>query len=426
MRLVRVGGETSTVGTDLRAALASWGRGDAIVGGVAVLDLQPPGCPGPIDAVVIMPRGVLVIVGVDLPDPAVRLDAPLSGQWTTDGWPLVRPDGATNPAAEALAATSAVTALLQAERTEPVPVGTVVAIGPYVSQVSQPTPDLMRGVRILHPEPRNLMTAAKELATHTRTCTVAEVRQILAAVHPDGADAADLGTAELVAEGFVDTAARDAAAMTTFIPRTVLAGHHGKHEGDEPARGLRWLPIVAAILIAILLATGIAVAISSANKGSADRPESSTNQIPVDGVAFTAKGSAEHTDCAAHAFGDVKTWLEKNGCARLIRARFEATSDGKPVAVVVSVLRFTKSTSATELRAVADRPGAGGIADQAAEGVAWPGPHQPTFESAAYASGREGSSLKLVQAVWLDKKSDPDDPILKSVVTKALQLSLAG
>lgn len=424
MRLVRVGRDTSTVGTDLRAALASWGRGDAIVGGVAVLDVRPPGCPSPIDAIVILPRGVLVMVGVDLPDPAVRLDAPLGGQWTTDGWPLVRPDGAKNPAAEALEATAAVTALLLAARTEPVSVGTVVAIGPYVSQVSQPTADLMRGVRILHPEPRNLMTAAKELATHTRTSSVEEVRQILAAVHPDGPE---IDTADLVAEGFVDTVARDAAATTTFISRSALAAHHAKHEGEEASRGLRWLPIVAAILIAILLATGIAVAISSA-KGSAGKngSDGSTTETPVDGVPFSAKGSVEHTDCAAHAIGDVKTWLEKNGCARLIRARFEATADGRPVAVLVSVLRFTKSASATELRAVADKPGAGGIVDQAAEGVDWPGSRKPTFESAAYASGREGNSLKLVQAVWLDKPSSPDDPALKTVVAKALQLTLAG
>lgn len=424
MRLVRVGRDTSTVGTDLRAALASWGRGDAIVGGVAVLDVQPPGCPSPIDAIVILPRGVLVMVGVDLPDPAVRLDAPLGGQWTTDGWPLVRPDGAKNPAAEALEATAAVTALLLAARTEPVSVGTVVAIGPYVSQVSQPTADLMRGVRILHPEPRNLMTATKELATHTRTSSVDEVRQILAAVHPGGPE---IDTADLVAEGFIDTVARDAAATTTFISRSALAAHHAKHEGEEASRGLRWLPIVAAILVAILLATGIAVAISSA-KGSAGRngSDGATSETPVDGVPFSAKGSAEHTDCAAHAIGDVKTWLERNGCARLIRARFEATADGRPVAVLVSVLRFTKSASATELHAVADKPGSGGIVDQGAEGVDWPGSRKPTFESAAYASGREGNSVKLVQAVWLDKPSSPDDPALKTVVAKALQLTLAG
>ena len=50
----------------------------------------------------VLPRGVLVIAGVDLPDPAMRLDAPLTGAWKTDGWPLVRPgDRAPNPAAEA-------------------------------------------------------------------------------------------------------------------------------------------------------------------------------------------------------------------------------------------------------------------------------------------------------------------------------------
>ncbi|CRK55630.1 hypothetical protein [Alloactinosynnema sp. L-07] len=419
MRLVRIGDATSAVGKDLRAALVSWGRGDEVVGGIALLGVQPPGSDQPIDAVVVLPRGVLVIVGVDLPDPAVRLDAPLGGQWKTDGWPLVRPDGATNPAAEALAATAAVTGLLQAGRVEPVPVSTVVAIGPYVSQVSQPTADLVRGVRILHPEPMNLLTAARELATHPRPCTVAEAGRILAALHPTGPDLGDLA-----AEGFPHAAA---AATTTLIPRVVDGPAAPKPVAAPKQGGLRWLPIIAAILVAILLITGIAVAISSASDSGHQRDPDGNRPgpVPVDGVGFTARGSAEHTDCAAHAFGDVRGWLEANGCARLIRARFEATSDGKHAAVLVSVLRFSSSSSATELRTVADRSGGGGVADQAAEGVAWPGDRKPTFESAAYASGREGNSLKLVQAVWLDQPSAPDDPALKEIVTKALQLSLA-
>jgi len=65
----------------VRAALASWGRGSTVVGGVALIGCQPDGCDGPVDAVVVLPRGVLVVLGVDLPDPAVRLDAPLAGQW---------------------------------------------------------------------------------------------------------------------------------------------------------------------------------------------------------------------------------------------------------------------------------------------------------------------------------------------------------
>ncbi|WP_436495506.1 hypothetical protein [Actinokineospora sp. HUAS TT18] len=422
MRLVRIGDPTSAVGKDLRAALVSWGRGDEVVGGIALVDVKPPGYDRPIDAVVVLPRGVLVIVGVDLPDPAVRLDAPLGGQWKTDGWPLVRPDGATNPAAEALAATAAVTELLQESRVEPVPVSTVVAIGPFVSQVSQPTADLMRGVRILHPEPMNLLNAARELATHPRPCTAAEAARILSALRPGGSGP---DHAELAAEGFPREVA---AAATALIPRIVDSPAAPKPEPAGKSGGVRWLPIAAAILVAILLITGIAVAISSASDSGRQRDPDGNRPgpVPVDGVGFTARGTAEHTDCAAHAFGDVRGWLEANGCARLIRARFEAGVDGKHAAVVVSVLRFNSSSSAAELRAVADRPGAGGVADQAAEGVAWPDGKKPTFESAAYASGREGNSLKLVQAVWLDQPSNADDPKLKEIAAKALQLSLVG
>jgi hypothetical protein len=393
-----------------------------VVGGIALLDVHPPDCPAPIDAVVILPRGVLVIVGVTLPDPAVRMDAPLAGQWTTDGWPLVRPDGAMNPAAEALAATAAVTARLEAQRMEPVPVGTVIAIAPFVSQVSQPTADLMRGVRILHPEPMNLLTAARELATHSRPCTVAEVQRILAAVHPG----LDLDATELAAEGFQET--HDSATSTTLIPRIVDGRAPAKPAATTESGRLRWLPIVAALLIAALLITGIAVALGSGNDSSDEQrgPDGTNAPAPADDVAFAAKGSAEHTDCAEHAFGDIRGWLQANGCARLIRARFEATADGKHAAVLVSVLRFTKSTSATELRAVAERPGSGGIVDQAAEGVAWPGEAKPAFDSAAHANGREGSSLKLVQAVWLDQPTNQDDPAIKTIIGKALQISVAG
>ena len=81
MRLIRLGDGSSEVGVDVRAALASWGRGDGVVGGVALTGARPPDCPRPVDAIVVLPRGILGGVGVDLPDPAVRLDAPLAGQW---------------------------------------------------------------------------------------------------------------------------------------------------------------------------------------------------------------------------------------------------------------------------------------------------------------------------------------------------------
>ncbi|HWO61319.1 MAG TPA: hypothetical protein VNO31_14920, partial [Umezawaea sp.] len=84
VRLIRLGSVPTEVGADVRAALSTWGVGDAVLGGVALLGVQPPGSPKAVDAVVVLPRGVVVVVGVDLPDPAVRLEAPLTGQWRID------------------------------------------------------------------------------------------------------------------------------------------------------------------------------------------------------------------------------------------------------------------------------------------------------------------------------------------------------
>jgi hypothetical protein len=67
--------------------------------------------------------------------------------------------------------------------------------------------------------------------------------------------------------------------------------------------------------------------------------------------------------------------------------------------------------------------GSGAIVDAAAEGKPWPGTRKPSFESAAYASGREGNSLKLVQAVWIGSPSSPEDADLVQLANAALDLS---
>lgn len=437
MRLVRLGATTSQVGDDVRAALASWGRGDTVVGGVALLGCQPPGCPSPVEAIVILPRGVLVIAGVDLPGAAVSLDAPLSGAWKTDGWPLVRPDGAVNPAVEAIKAADAVAKHLQTARVEPLPVGTVVAIGPYVSKVTQPTADLMRGVRILHPEPMNLITAAKELAVYERRCTIERAREVIAAL----SDQSTLATADLLSEGFSDVVSQDMSiASTNLIPRIT----------DEPrpsapprARrsGIRWLPIAAVALVGVLLIGGIVVAISSSSGDPAPPTATPTSsQAPGSGqqqpgtqaqpagtdAEFAAKGSLQDADCAARASGDVQVWLRANGCDRLVRARFQATTGGRKAAVLVASLAFPTEALATQFRATADTPGAGGILDAPADATPWPEGITPSFQSAAYASGVSGTTARTVQAVWLDGGSSVDDPTLIAVARRALDIDMPG
>lgn len=427
MRLIRLGAESSEVGADVRAALASWGRGEGVVGGVALLGCRPADT-GPVDAIMLLPRGLLVVVGVDLPDPAVKLEAPLTAQWKTDGWPLTRPDGAVNPATEVLAVVEKVTEHLQHAHLEPLPIATVIAVGPYVSTVEQPTADLLRGIRVLHPEPMTLLTAARELATHPRPCTVAQARAVLDALEPDNTTIADL---DLGTEGFPETAEPDLSALSTLvIPRITPP------KTDRPTRPaggsgggsrLRWLPVGAAILVAMLLLTGIVFAVASAGDAdSTDAPDKDTKQsgaVEAGGVTFVPKGNSTDSDCAEHAYGDVQVYLQKNHCDELVRMRFESTSDGKTAAVLMSVLRFQQSASATELNQVADKPGSGAIVDAASEGKPWPGDHKPSFESAAYASGREGNSLKLVQVVWVGAPSSPDDAKLVKLANAALDLT---
>ncbi|HEY0449460.1 hypothetical protein [Actinophytocola sp.] len=432
MRLIRLGAATSEVGVDVRAALASWGPGDPVVGGIALAGAQPPDCPRPIDAIIVLPRGIIVVVGIDLPDPAVRLDAPLTAQWKTDGWPLVRRDGAVNPGIEALEAAGAISVHLERSRVEPLPLGTVVAVGPYVSQVQQPTSDLLRGVRVLHPEPMTLLTAARELAVHPRPCTVAQARGLLAALEPDNATVAAL---DLEAEGFTDTVKPDLGAeSTTVLPRVASqpsrAGTAGRSTpaGKRGGSQVRWLPVAAAVLVAMLLLTGIVYAMASssgdqASGGGTQTTRAQSSTVDINGVSFTPKGSVADTDCAAHAYGDVQVWLERNRCGELVRMRFESTSDDKTAAILVAVLRFPENALAGDLQQVADKPGSGAIVDASAEGRPWPGKRKPFFESAAYTSGREGNSLKLVQAVWIGAPSTPDDETLGKLAEAALDLS---
>ncbi|WP_018683049.1 hypothetical protein [Actinokineospora enzanensis] len=407
MRLVRVGEPTAEVGGTVRAALTSWGRGSTVAGGVALLGVRPPGFGSTVEAVLLLPRGVFVVIGVDLPDPAMRLSAPMTGPWRIDGWPLTRPDGPVNPADGALSATAAVADLVRAAQPRPLPVHTVVAVGPYVGEVDQPAEE--RGIRILHPEPMPLLAVTRDLATHSRACMLDEARRILFALHQGHG----LDDDDLVAEGFPDGLSPEAgAASTTILPRVP-----GGMARPEPRRRKRWLPVTIGVVVALLLVAGIAVAVAAD-----DSPM--TPARPASPPAFVPRGFVEQSDCAAHTDGAIHAWLERNGCAALLRGRFETTDQGKRAAVLVGVVRITGSTSATELMSVTTRPDAGGVLD--VEGVPWPGGLQPVFAGAARVSGQEGNSVKLAQAVWLDEPSRADDPLLREIASRALRLSLSG
>ncbi len=425
MRMVRLGDETSAVGADIRAALASWGRGEQVAGGIALLGCTPPDCPEAVDAILVLPRGLVVVVGVDLPDPAMRMDAPVGGQWKIDGWPLVREDGAVNPATEALTAAGAVARLLQAKRVEPMPIGTVIAVGPYVARVSQPSNDLARGIRILHPEPSTLLTATRELAVYERRCPANRANDVIAALAPD---LPALRIEELLAEGF-DTVSTTglAAASTMFIPRVPAAREPVPAPRTTPKK-YGWLPIGAAALVGALLLTGIVAAVlasggsSGSDPGAAPVPVVQQSSAAVDGIQYMSKGSAKDTECADRTFGDMQAWLQAHRCVQLVRTRYETTAGKGPVAVLVADLTFPDAVTAGEFRKLADTTGVGSVNDLSADGTPWPDGRKPIFDSAAYKTSQADLRVRIVQAVWMDKPSAAQDPLLVTSADRALKL----
>ncbi|MEU4670714.1 hypothetical protein AB0F91_22685 [Amycolatopsis sp. NPDC023774] len=200
MRLVRLGQQPSRVAEDVRAALASLGRGSTVIGGVALIGARPAGGERAVEAVVVLPKGVLIVIGVDLPDPALRLEAPLGGPWKADGWPLVHGDEAVNPATEALDLSAECERRIAELAPGSGPVGTIVAVGPYVETVDQPPADLAGPVRVLHPTPTTMLAATVSLATARSPRSLDQARALIGALAPDAPAMSD---EVLLGEGFV-------------------------------------------------------------------------------------------------------------------------------------------------------------------------------------------------------------------------------
>ncbi|MFJ7219826.1 hypothetical protein [Amycolatopsis sp. NPDC098790] len=198
MRLVRLERQQSRVADDVRAALASLGRGSTVIGGIALVGVGSV-TERPIEAVVLLPHGVIIVIGVDLPDPALRLEAPLGAEWKADGWPLVADDDAINPATEALDISQACERRIASLVPGTGPVGTIVAVGPYVETVDQPATDLAGPVRVLHPTPTTMLAATVSLATAHRPRSVDQVRALIRGLAPEAPEFSD---EVLLGEGF--------------------------------------------------------------------------------------------------------------------------------------------------------------------------------------------------------------------------------
>jgi hypothetical protein len=429
MRLVRLGEEPTKIGADVRAALAAWGAGNEVLGGVAVLGWTPPDSSRALDAVIVLSRGVIVVVGVDLPEPALTLEAPMQTPWTVDGWPLVRTEGAVNPALDALESASALAAHLQAQGIEPLPVSTIVAVGPFVGQVTQPTNDLHRGVRVLHPSTTSMLAAVRELATYQHACTVEPARQLLEVLDEDAGKLAD---DDLTAEGFPDAVTSDPASADTWqIPKVEDESGEATPAPRIPAPrvaapripalsgfsrrpkliALSAIPMVLCFAIVLLVQTGTA----------ASPPPAPAPQSTVDGVGFVRRASQQDTNCAQHSFGDVRAWFQQQPCAGLTRLTFSTEVTRRPAAVAVAVVDLSDEDSAAKLRDLLDTAGSGGLTDLVADAHRWAGGPR-SFDGAAQVIEQTGNRVRIVQAVWVNGGSQPDDVELRALAERGTRL----
>ncbi|MET8853179.1 hypothetical protein [Amycolatopsis sp. NPDC004625] len=581
MRLVRLERQQSRVADDVRAALASLGRGSTMIGGIALIGVGSV-TERPIEAVVLLPHGVIIVIGVDLPDPALRLEAPLGAPWKADGWPLVTDDDAVNPATEALDLSQACERRIASLVPGTAPVGTIIAVGPYVETVDQPAADLAGPVRVLHPTPTTMLAATVSLATAHRPRSVDQVRALIKGLVPSAPEFSDEvllgegfsrltddappeslwddGPGEAagapVAVGLSDwrtetpasaepvvaessepaaesPAANDAEAETPAAaepevaetlgspaevppadaeaertetpagteldpapdsralpvfpgpekvenpaprPTTPEPAGHAAEAAEVPAplaeapatplptaaaprpalpapgapkpsphprpqpspspspapaasRTVRWVPL-GAIAVLVLLAVA-AIVVATAGDRTAAAPVAAAPPPPSvarsaapkpPSLEFALRAAAKDQGCASHAFGDAQASLQQTSCSGVQRASYAATIDGRPGAVTVGIVAFPDAAQAAAFKAVADTPGGGGILDLAAETGQWGSTAAPRFENAAYASKLDGSSVRVVQAVWAPGPSTADDPGLVRAAKAALDL----
>jgi len=429
VRLVRLGDPVSKVADDLKATLTTWGTGDAVLGGVALLGYQPLDHPRRIDAVIVVPRAMVVVVGVDLPDPALKLVAPLSGQWRIDGWPLVSPNGAVNPAADALAAAAAMARHLRSAGGEAVsgvePV-TVIAVGPYVGAVTQPDEEREQA-RVLHPEPMTLLTAVREVSRREQPFSLAQARYLLRLLCPDGVPE------DLADEGF--TATDPLVATPAKRPRPSRPARQPKvkqPKGARPARQAKAArpaarrPSRRSVGIAALATTLVVVGVLSvalANRSDRDvQPTTAT----VDGTNYTRTNvTHDGTACAAHSYGDVQVWLGSHPCADLRRWTYAAEVGGRSAAVAVAEVDFADRDVAVGFQRLAAQPGTGGISDLVREGHHWPG-GPSSFDNAMFDSSLAGSTVRLVEAVWTGTATARGGDDLAALAKRTLGLPLTG
>ncbi|SNR45648.1 hypothetical protein SAMN06265360_106149 [Haloechinothrix alba] len=412
MRVIRAGERVSGISDDIRAALTAFGRGQADTGGVALLGVTFPGETSLFEAVVLRPHAVHVVVGVHLQSPAMRLIAPLHGQWLADGRAVAGTDDPEDsPVVTALRDAHAALSTLSAATHATLPSGIVVAVGPYAHAITVPDAGEDGSVHVLHPSPASVRAALGGGRASpdgaARPCTIEHARAVMRLLVPD---AQVLSAEQLAEEGFPAGDATSATSATS-AHQAARPTPEAQDEQARPGRvGAQRLPPrrrrtrhvtwwalagLALLLLVVLSAIGVAVATGDAETRPEPHATGDSAERNVRDVTFVPVTTSREPDCIAHTFGDAQMAVEQLTCAGILLGSFTARHDGREAAVSIAEFEFATPDDAHTFRDIVDTPGRGGAHDLATRTGRWPG-EPPGFDGAVQHSDTRGSTVRVV------------------------------
>lgn len=132
------------------------------------------------------------------------------------------------------------------------------------------------------------------------------------------------------------------------------------------------------------------------------------------------------TDCASHAYNDIKTFLKNTKCDHLVRQLFVTEVDGRTIYTSVSVVTMQSEADAQELRDLTDKDGSGNINDVVRDGLVKIEGLKSLSRADGYKSKQIGQDVIIVESDFDPKDATDkhtDENTLDKVSDDALRLS---
>ncbi|MGZ4570516.1 MAG: hypothetical protein ACXVXU_06555 [Blastococcus sp.] len=214
------------------------------------------------------------------------------------------------------------------------------------------------------------------------------------------------------------------------------------HESVEQPRGegapavSRRTVLVIAAAVAVFLVLGVGGwLIARGVSGGAGTGSASGTTAPhatagpkqgdvqkVAGVSYTAEAVKVDSSCSGHAYGQVATFLQATDCTGLSRALYSAQLARGPIAVSVIRVRMPDTSTARQLRDLADRNGSGNVSNLLREGVRYTG-SPAGLANEEYASAVSGSTVTIVETAWADPANSGSATDIDVAATNGLALA---